>query len=365
MNTRSKVIEAYSRLGSKRAVARELGLHHSTVQDHLKRALLPPLSGAATSTLYRRPGPDGEAILEWVKTNGNNEQTLETIKSAFAEYKGAGGIYGPPHGPKDSFLASNLLTVYPIVDLHFGMYAWAKETGVNYTTELATELLRSSYRKLLQQGGAAVPETAIILNVGDYFHSDTNENKTMRSGNSLDADSRFERVLNKGIHLFLDIVNMALDRHQTVIIKCIKGNHDPYGTLALREALAAWFHDDPRVTVEGVGDPIWHYRFGRNLFAAIHGDKAKAADLPGTCAARFPEAWGQTRFRYGFVGHWHRSEKIEKGGMIVETFQTISPKDAWNTEMGFCSGRSIEAITYEADHGFYKRTAVNVINEEK
>jgi hypothetical protein len=364
MTTRSKILEAYARLGSKRAVARELGLHHKTVSDHLKRErkLLDPIPGSSTSTLYRKPGPDGVPILEWVKTGKENvEQTIETIKEAFADYRGKGGICDNASGPPNSFLASDLLTLYPIVDLHFGMYSWKQETGADFDVDLATQLLTNTFGQLLLETPTAHAETAVILNVGDYFHSDNNRNVTERSGNPLDVDTRWERVLHKGIHLYLNIINMVLARHQTVIVKNIKGNHDPHGTFALREALAAWYHNEPRVKVEPVGDPIWHYRFGKVLLAAIHGDKAKAAELSGTVAARFAEDWGQSKFRYGYTGHWHKSMKIESGGMTVESLQTLAPKDAWNTEMGFCAGRSLEAITFDANRGLKRRNIVNVI----
>lgn len=246
----------------------------------------------------------------------------------------------------------DLLTVYPIVDLHLGMYSWDEETGENYDVKLAAELLRNAMGKLVSM--APPSEHALILNLGDFFHSDSDENRTHRSNNSLDVDTRYARVLRTGVGLLADSVALARQRHRIVIVKTLPGNHDPYGALALSVGVAAYFRNDPNVLVDTSPNRFFYHRFGKVLIGATHGDMAKLEDMPGIMAAQKAEDWGETEFRYIYGGHWHTNKKAlpsSKSGAQVEVFETLAAKDSWNKGMGFLSGRSAVAITHHRNEG--------------
>lgn len=365
-----QTVEVYERLGSIRATARELGIANSTAQDRLARAASRGIGGrfiggaegpgseiTGTSTLY---GSDGHAKLQWVKTRTEQHtfDIIQAIKDAFAS------DVAPVDKPDGAVLSSSrLVTVYPIADLHFGMYSWKEETGHDYDTQIAADTLTQAYDELL---GRSIPsDLGIILNLGDFFHADNDEQKTRRSGNKMDVDTRYARVLREGVQLLIQVIEQAKHQHQHVLVKSIPGNHDPYGALALTTALASRYSQDDRVIVDETADPIWKFQFGKTMLVAAHGDMVKPRDLPQVASARFPHEWGETDWRYAYAGHWHRKELkkldgFESGGMEVEVFRTLAPKDAWNTQMGFHARRSLVGVTHDRDRGEVHRATVNV-----
>jgi hypothetical protein len=371
-DTLKETVETYEREGSISQAAKALGLARSTTRDRLAQATARGIgpyfssqSGApvglevrGVSTLY---GPDGHIRGQWVKTGTEQhvEDVIQAIKDAFADYE------------KDrvdkpnvrTLSAASLVTVYPIADLHFGMYSWKEETGHDYDTNIAALTLTQAYDELL---GRSIPsDLGIILNLGDFFHADNDEQKTRRSGNKMDVDTRYARVLREGVQLLITIIEQAKHQHKHVLVKNIPGNHDPYGSLALTTALAARYASDDRVIVDTEADPIWKFQFGKTMLVAAHGDMVKPTALPAVASARFPHEWGDTEWRYAYAGHWHRKELkkldgFESGGMEVEVFRTLAPKDAWNTQMGFHARRSLVGITHDRDRGEVHRATVNV-----
>ena len=233
---------------------------------------------------------DGKPRGQWVKTRGLPlDQVIDTIKAAFGELS-------PEAAAENTALiaeaqaTSVLTTVYPIADLHFGMYAWKEETGNDYDTEIAAKTLSDAFTSILTRSPKT--DTGIILNLGDFFHSDNDEQRTRRSGNKLDVDTRYARVQREGVSLLRRIVDMAKTRHKLVIVKNLPGNHDPYGALALTTAMAMHYESDPGVVVDTCADPLWTYTFGRTLLAAAHGDMVKPQELAGAIAGGHNEEWG-------------------------------------------------------------------------
>src|SRR5271163_1990227 len=199
--------------------------------------------------------------------------------------------------------------------------------------------------------------TAVILNLGDFFHSDSNSNITPKSGNKLDVDTRYAKILRVGVNLIIHCTQLALQKHKRVILRCLPGNHDPYASLALATALACFFSSNTRVFVDADPSAFWHFQFGRVLLTAMHGDTVKHTDAPGLVASSWPELWGATSFRYCYIGHVHHRSigGGERAGLIWETFQTLSPRDVWHYNQGYRSGRSMVSITHHTDHGEVSR----------
>jgi hypothetical protein len=360
-------LKLYNKLGSIRAVAREVDRPYTTVQNRLHRAALlgagtvgpqqlPGFSVNGISTLY---DASGRLKGQWVKSRGVSlEVTIEAIKDAFKEWEAPKEVLKWVRHKGDTTAQGEGLTVYPIADLHFGMYAWKEETGNHYDTTIASKVLLDNYATLVRETPST--STALILNLGDFFHADNDEQRTRRSGNKLDFDTRYARVLREGVKLFISVVELAKAKHQFVLIKGIPGNHDPYGTLALTTALAAFYSDDERVIVDVDAAPIWTHLYGETLLVAAHGHMVGAPALPGVTATRWPKMWGQSTFRYGYLGHIHKHKIIPGRGMQVEVFPTIAPKDAWATEKGFVDGRALMSIVHSPSRGEVERHTVNL-----
>ena len=362
----SEALEAKTKFKTATEAAESLGLTRGSFHNRLRRGAQRGLDGSVPekmpagfivkgiSTLY---DDDGAPRAQWVKASAEDlrRDVVEHITSAFDDYKGHAKL---PPAPKHS--DKSLLTVYPIADHHLGLYAWAKETGTDYDLDIATRLLRDTMASLVSQSQPS--EVGVILNLGDFFHTDDSNNQTSRSGNALDVDTRYAKVLQTGVELIIDCIELALQKHKKVIVRCLPGNHDDHSALALSVALAAFFNKNKRVDVDTDPSLFWWHEHGSVLLGATHGHMAKAKDMGGVMAERCAPAWGRTRHRYIYTGHIHHQTRLEVHGAVCESFQTLAAKDAWTAQMGFTSGRSMCAITHHIDRGECERRTVNVPN---
>lgn len=311
----------------------------------------PGLSLRGTSTLLDR---DGNVVQQWVKTKADNsaEDVVEALRQVFDGYSGKAASAG--HAP--GHCATDLLTVYNIADHHLGLYAWARETGVSYDLDIGERVLLDAMRDLVAQTPNS--STGIVLNLGDFYHADNSENKTARSGNVLDVDTRYAKVLQVGVKLMISCIEMALGKHAKVIVRCLPGNHDAHTALALSVALSCFFSSNERVFVDLDPSKFFWHRHGLVMIGATHGDAVKPANMPGVMAAYQPSMWGNTHYRYAYLGHiHHRAKGGEENGVIWETFQSLAAKDAWHHGAGYSSGRSMVAITHHRNRGeIYRHT---------
>lgn len=300
---------------------------------------------------------EGRITGQWVKTKQgpNSPEAIEAIKAVFEEYTGRAETLPS----RDIDRNTDLLTVYVIGDHHLGLYCWKDETGRDYDLDIGTELLHSTMGDLV--ASAPPSGTAIVLSLGDFFHMDSSANTTT-AGTSVDGDTRRAKVYKVGVKLMISCIEMALQKHNKVIVRCLPGNHDTETTPTLAISLWAFFHNEPRV--DAICDPsrFFHHQHGITMVSATHGDKCKVSKMPGVMAASQPTMWGATRFRYALSGHIHHKEKFcgEEFGVICETFQVLPPPDAWHVGMGFGSGRSMTAINYHRDRGEVSRNICSV-----
>jgi hypothetical protein len=190
--------------------------------------------------------------------------------------------------PKDS--NADLLSVYPMGDPHFGMYAWAEETGDDFDTDIAEKVTCAAIDRLIDS--APPSETAIILPLGDLIHADSSTNRTPNSGATLDVDTRWARVMQIALRALIYAIKKALAKHKKVLVRIVKGNHDPHASLAIALALDAYFHGEPRIKVDLSPAAHWYYKFGRVLIGSTHGDTTKEKDLLGVMASDRPKEWG-------------------------------------------------------------------------
>lgn len=304
---------------------------------------------------------DGRIRQQWVKTRNDSggPEVVESIKQAFAEYRGR----AEPTPPPENF-ESDLLTAYYIGDHHLGMYAWKSETGHDYDLDIGTALLRDTMSDLVAR--APHSEEALIVSLGDFFHTDSSANQTPASGHALDVDTRRAKVYKVGVLLMIECIELALQKHQRVKVRCLPGNHDPETTPTLAIALWAFFNNEPRVEIDINPGYFYFYQWGLVMLAGTHGHMAKIQDMPGIMAAKQPAMWGATRFRYAAGGHIHHREIFckEISGVMCETFQILPPSDSWHAGMGFGAGRSMTAVTYHKRRGEYDRNISTVAPDD-
>lgn len=361
--TQAKYMDAVNKHGSIRAAARTLGVCDTSIARafkslHAKAALkgyspahdmhhvVPsPFRVKGVSTYYNKKG---KAAGQWVKSQLDQAKVEQVIKE-FVDFlvHDARGLSPAVKTPQRT--TSDLLTVIPFGDPHFGMYAWALEAGDDFDLDIAEKLTTGAVDSLLD---AAPPsDTVIILPLGDFFHANDQSNVTPGHKNQLDVDSRYPKVLMSGIKTMRHIVLRALEKHKKVIVRVEPGNHDPEAKWALALTLAAYFDNNPRVVVDLTPGKFWFYRHGKVLIGSTHGDTVKHEGLPGVMAADRAADWGETKHRYWYTGHVHTQSVKEFPGVVCESFRTLAAKDAWAAGRGYRAGRDMCAIVHHKDFG--------------
>lgn len=304
----------------------------------------------ATSTLY--DAQTGEQKLSWVKTDTDKEKMFnlmrESMLAALESYTGKSIVH---KAPKNT--AKNLLVAYPFGDPHIGMYAWAKETGADFDCDIAQSLMFGAIDRLCD--AAPESETGLVLSVGDTFHADTSDNKSLNSGHSFDVDSRWSRVLEIGVSTMIRCVDRALQKHKRVIFKAMPGNHDKHSAQMLSTCLKLFYANNKRVTVDTSPAYYWYHRHGKVLLGATHGDQCKPEALPAIMADDVAEDWGATSHRYWYTGHIHTHNVREFRGVVWESFRTLAARDAWHASKGYGAGRDLYAIVLDSEHGEIER----------
>ena len=362
-----EIIDAYNEAGSASKAAQLLGCVPSLVTQAIRGAkkraakmgyapdaamthpVPEPFSVKGVSTLYKE---DGSVAAQWVKTDRDKNRAEDAIRE-FVEWlcEDVKGRSQPVKAPAHT--ADNLLAVYPMGDPHFGLYAWAEETGEDFDldeaerrTILAVDRLVSSTPKT---------QTGLLLNLGDFFHADDSKNQTPAEGHALDVDTRHAKGLQVGWRAMKHCIDRMKRHHEIVEVWNMPGNHDPHSSFMLALCLDNLYSNDPRVSVDLSPSLFKYKRFGQCLVASHHGHGAKASDLPLLMAADKPDDWGATRYRYWLCGHIHHKTLKEHPGVYVETFNSLTGTDAWHAGKGYRAAKSMQAIVYHKDFGEVER----------
>ena len=299
---------------------------------------------------------DGREVQKWIKTQAESAAvslTREAVMEAVSDWKGKSEILLPPTGCDPTRLA-----LLPTADIHLGLLAWGKDSARDWDLDIARRELLSATSELIQLTPAC--QTAILLDLGDQFHMNDQSNATPAHGHRLDVDGRFPKVAKAGVKIRRAMIELALQRFERVIYRGVRGNHDPEAQMWLSIALAEFFENNPRVTIDDDPSSFWHFEFGKTFLFANHGDKVKPDRLPGLMAADHPEIWGRTKHKYAFSGHIHRERSGEELGVRWETLRTINPGDNYSFTGGWRSGHELTSITYSAETGQRHRQFVPV-----
>lgn len=288
---------------------------------------------------------DGTVKQKWVLTKPIEEDPVAMAEKIAAHFKDV--EFKLPEITPPTDYHQELLNFFALPDLHMGLYCWGDELeGENWNLAKAREVYTKSFTELV--GCTNRGEMAVILLGGDQIHSDSSKNATPNSGHTLDVDGRYERVIQETCYMCADMVMAAAQTHKHVLIRVLKGNHDPHASAAVAFFLQALFLGNDNVSVDVSPNLYWAYQWGETMLFSTHGHTTKPAKMPGIMAARWPKMWGETKFRYGHTFHVHHREKFmeEDAGAIIETHQSPAPGDSYNYGAGFCSGRSLRSITY-------------------
>jgi hypothetical protein len=354
-----KAVEAYNLHGNNQCAAADaLNLSRAAFQNRLRIAarrglhlskgaqeamIATRLSGVEIAGGYRHVYDDDGKKTETVrwsvpKVELELESVLERAAAAFANLPKAPAIPSPKHTNSD------LLTLYPIFDLHLGLHAWGAETGGDdYDLKLAVSDVHMAVGNVMALSPDS--EEAVLLLGGDSLHGNDGTNQTPKSHHVLDVDGRHFKVLDTGIEVIAS-------KHKRVKIRVLRGNHDETSHMVLTLALAQRYRDHDRITVDKSPRDIFMHQWGKCLIAAHHGDKAKPERLAMILAEICP-FWSESPHRIVFTGHRHHQQSNDFPGIVWEQFRAFCPPDAYGAQ--FAPRRAMHAITFHRDSGIATR----------
>ena len=359
-----QAINEYHANGLNKAyAARAIGIPESTFRNRLKRAIEADLRPTTThdlpaghilkgvSTLY---DAEGNTKAQWVKTTRDEELAKQALLVTVEAMKQ--DIKREVKRDSNGHYNSDLMCCYVITDYHFGQLSWGEETGENWDLEIAEELLVKWFAAAIDQSPAS--DRCILAQLGDFLHADSIMPVTPTSGHTLDADSRYAKVVQIVIRVLRRVINMLLEKHKSVHILLAEGNHDISSSIWLRALFAEKYADEPRVTVDNTHAPYYAYEWGDTSLFFHHGHKRRVKEVSNVFAGMYREMFGRTKYSYAHMGHMHHVDIKEDHMMIVEQHPTLAARDAHSTRGGYQSKRGANVIVYHKKFGEVSRITI-------
>jgi hypothetical protein len=367
-----RTLEAVERCATQVEAARELGIDRRTITNrleqarkrglHLSEGVRDLMRAARLSGAELRGGwqavldDEGQKIanLQFSVAKqdlADSQSAIEHIREVFEGLTPAPVVTAPQHTEAD------LLTLYPLADVHMGLQAWGKETGEDYDTKRAAERVKTWVAQCVAASPAS--ETAVILGVGDLTHADDQTNMTRKSHHVVDVDTRHYNTIEITIETLAASIECAAMKHNSVRVHIIPGNHDPHAYLGILFGLANRYRDNPRIKVQKTPGEWFVRQHGKVMIAAHHGDKAKADRMVHFIADQYAELWGKTRHRFLFTGHLHHHKSADIGGVQWEQLRAVTARDAYAVSHAYAARAQLQAITFHREKGEVSRVKVN------
>lgn len=361
------VMEVYEKTNkSAAATARVLKMDASSVRRRIKSIEKGKSLGSRLTQEQEIPVPEtlkgrsflrnsstGEVMMEWVKTDVKFEHRTKAMEAAAEAFRESITPVEPLPIPKAA--NSELLNLFVLTDMHIGMLAWGEETDNDWDSTLAERTILGFFKEAIAQAPPA--KCAVLGQLGDFLHYDSMDAVTPASKHLLDSDSRYAKLVRVAVRVIRQIINMLAKKYEDVGVVWAAGNHDPAGSIWMREMIAALYSNEPRVKVDCSPKPFYCVEHGKVSLFFYHGHKVKMAELDRVMAAEFRDVFGRTRFSYAHMGHLHHRAK-ESSLMLVEQHRTLASRDSYASTHGYKAGREANCITYHKEYGEVGRVVV-------
>lgn len=361
------VLEVYEKANKNAAAtARVLGMDESAIRRRIKSIKDGKSLGSKLTREQDIPHPEtlkgrsflrnsttGEVMMEWVKTDVKFEHRMKAMEAAAEAF--TENITPAVPLPVPQPANEELLTLFVLTDMHIGMLAWGEETDDDWDSQLAERTILGFFKEAIEQSPPA--DKAVLGQLGDFLHYDSMDAVTPASKHLLDSDSRYAKLVRLAVRVIRQIINMLAAKYSKVDIVWASGNHDPAGSIWMREMIAALYDAEARVFVDCSPKPFYCVEHGDVSLFFYHGHQVKMNELDRVMAAEFRHVFGRTRFSYAHMGHLHHRAK-ESSLMLVEQHRTLASRDSYASTHGYKAGREANCITYHKKFGEVGRVVV-------
>jgi len=368
-----ELIDNINVYGGYRAAARALNATHTVlirrVQVIEKRAALAgysprhgmtetvpePFMLKARSVLRKTDWNTGEKreLLAWDKSNVDEERKVEIIKEGIAAFmEGFGAAVIPPFACPDP--CADVIPWIQIGDAHIGMLAHEAEAGANFNIEIAEREICAAFRMIIEDIKPC--ERLVINDLGDSTHFENTEKQTAASRHALDGER--PRLMIRAISRIMRfVIDLALTKARTVDVIVNQGNHSRFGDFWMNEMLNVAYGSTDRVNVLDNESVFIGYRMGNTLVMVHHSDKCSVDRLADVMMEDFKQDFAETEFHYIDIGHiHHKMTSKEKGGCVIESWNTLARGDKWHREKGYRARQSMSVVFRSRTYGeVYRR----------
>ena len=366
------IVESLMKTNSQKQTALDLGLYYTTVNQYMKRIKLQAgTQGFAPEFNMDKPAPESHIVKgvstlyneeggikqQWVKTDLAKQAQAESLRQIVANIAEELPVFKPTKVTQAN-CSKDLMAVYPLGDPHIGMKALKEESGQDWDLSIAKTTFLDVFDRLVTS--APHCDTAVIVNLGDYFHADNVEGVTSRSGHQLDMDSSYQDMIDIGMQIIIRMIKVALTHHKQVKVINAIGNHDDCSAMFLQVALKHMFAEEPRVDIVCDNTPYHYFTNGKSFVGVHHGHTTKADRLPLVMASDRPSDWGNSIFRTWLTGHIHHDSKKEFSGCTVESFRTLAAKDSYAAWHGWRSMQDSKALVLHKEYGEIERHTIKI-----
>lgn len=258
------------------------------------------------------------------------ELSLEFIKNFFEEMSKA--YERPSYSPTRYSVNGKLLEI-SIADLHLAKLCWSGDSNDTYNWKIARERFFYIINDVLSRTKDYKFEQILFVWSNDFFHYD-NGNITTTAGTRQDSDLKLAQMYKIGTQMLVEAIDL-LSQYAPVHTLYVGANHDKLLSYCATEHLAAWYRNDPNVTVDTDPKIRKYIEFGQNLIQFSHGH-AEGKRIGDLMSVEAREAWGRTRYHEVHAGHFHSEKTITKdNGVIVRFMGSPTGTDTWHYESGY------------------------------
>ena len=142
----------------------------------------------------------GEVSRQWVKTDIDAEAQKKAQELFVRELtQSVKGLVKPIQKPAHT--VADLMSAYVIGDAHFGMLALKSETlEADFDLKIAERELTAAIAYLVETSPKS--KHGLLVDVGDFMHVNDRKNVTPQSGNLMDVDTRFHKLIRVVVLVF-------------------------------------------------------------------------------------------------------------------------------------------------------------------
>ncbi len=108
--------------------------------------------------------------------------------------------------------AGDLMAEVALYDVHFGLLAWAAETGEDYDVQVARRVFANAIEQIAQRVSDKQIDHFLFPIGNDFFHVNNVVGKTPRNQNELDVDTRLGKIIEKAQLALIDAVDQLAEQ---------------------------------------------------------------------------------------------------------------------------------------------------------